>query len=253
MMPTTTPPPIRRRRVLLAMLAWLLVGVASTTWLFAYQRPMRREPAAGSGPRWDVTTMGVSIMTTTPRAEYVVPQGRVVLGRVTVNPPQGGPAVTARLERRVDIPLDPSEADARADELPSNPKWLALRQVEELRVAFLEEAARRAALDRVLLGRLSDDPWPRPLVRAFALPWVWAGTDLGLTTDDGKPYRLYAVLVPHWLIALVLLLVATRLTWPLLRRVPVGRCVGCGYDLRGSAGGCPECGLGRADGRDAGG
>jgi hypothetical protein len=29
------------------------------------------------------------------------------------------------------------------------------------------------------------------------------------------------------------------------RRVRGGRCVACGYDLRGSAAGCPECGMGR--------
>ena len=79
------------------------------------------------------------------------------------------------------------------------------------------------------------------------------GSDLGVTASNARPYRLHAVLIPHWLIVLILLLVSLRLSWPLLRRVPVGRCVGCGYDLRGSAGGCPECGLGRTDGGAAGG
>jgi hypothetical protein len=75
---------------------------------------------------------------------------------------------------------------------------------------------------------------------------------------DGSNYRMPGVKVrtssmflamPHWMVVLIGL---TAPTWWLVRRrkllrlerLSQGLCVGCGYDLRGSAAGgrCPECG-----------
>lgn len=66
--------------------------------------------------------------------------------------------------------------------------------------------------------------------------------------DDGSLVYGYLTL-PHWFP------IAVTGAWPLLtlalarplrrrRRMRRGLCVGCGYDLRGSTGPCPECGLG---------
>ncbi len=58
--------------------------------------------------------------------------------------------------------------------------------------------------------------------------------------------------LPHWLIALPLaalavgsILPAAAHRWRRWRSPGIGRCTGCGYDLRGSSGRCPECGRAR--------
>ena len=59
--------------------------------------------------------------------------------------------------------------------------------------------------------------------------------------------RYVAVVLPYWLITLPtsvpLLLIAWR-HWHDrgARRIAMGRCAACGYDLRESPGRCPECG-----------
>jgi hypothetical protein len=60
---------------------------------------------------------------------------------------------------------------------------------------------------------------------------------------NGAPYQL--VVIPYWFIVTLTGILPVR--WWLLRRrqrerVVTGRCLGCGYDLRGSSGRCPECG-----------
>jgi hypothetical protein len=64
---------------------------------------------------------------------------------------------------------------------------------------------------------------------------------------DGRRMR-YAVYVPHWLVVVVLLVPASVRFWMIVRRRRAAGqrarncCVVCGYDLRASAGRCPECG-----------
>jgi hypothetical protein len=77
----------------------------------------------------------------------------------------------------------------------------------------------------------------------------WADEDSG---REGVSRGSYILIVPEWA------LIAVFLVWPamwargVLRRrrrgrwAREGRCIKCGYDLRGSAGRCPECGEKRA-------
>jgi hypothetical protein len=64
--------------------------------------------------------------------------------------------------------------------------------------------------------------------------------------------QLVYALIPHWAIAVPLLLWSLwRLFGPAAerqRRLRKGQCVSCGYDLRASAGRCPECGAEIGDG-----
>lgn len=61
----------------------------------------------------------------------------------------------------------------------------------------------------------------------------------------GLPYNPILVSVPHWFMFVLFLLGPGLWTAALLRRrsrASRGLCAGCSYDLRGSAGRCPECG-----------
>ncbi|HEY2586610.1 MAG TPA: hypothetical protein VGI81_12675 [Tepidisphaeraceae bacterium] len=66
------------------------------------------------------------------------------------------------------------------------------------------------------------------------------------------PSPLWGVAVPHWFLFLctAALPATTGVRWSARRvaraRVRRGLCARCGYDLRASAGRCPECGLERA-------
>lgn len=60
---------------------------------------------------------------------------------------------------------------------------------------------------------------------------------------NGAGYRL--IVVPYWFVILVTAILPVR--WWVVRRrrrdrATTGRCLGCGYDLRGSPARCPECG-----------
>ncbi len=63
------------------------------------------------------------------------------------------------------------------------------------------------------------------------------------------PSTVRALHIPHWLI--LILTLPAPLAWVIryhrpARRLRLGLCVKCGYDLRGSAAKCPECGAVRA-------
>ena len=89
-----------------------------------------------------------------------------------------------------------------------------------------------------------------------------AGGEAGPTWDEGgtrviEASEHRAVTLPYWLLALAasgppLMWLAGRLG-PRWRRRRLGRCPGCGYDLRASPGRCPECGaMPDADGKSVG-
>ena len=76
--------------------------------------------------------------------------------------------------------------------------------------------------------------------------WDWR--DSTISGSDGRQLRLWTCALPHWAIALVLLLISVSpfLTRQVKRRVRRrhGRCLHCGYDLRGTTESrCPECGI----------
>ena len=55
----------------------------------------------------------------------------------------------------------------------------------------------------------------------------------------------YEVMFPHWLLFFVFFTpyaLSILLKWRLRRRIAIGSCVVCGYDLRATTDRCPECG-----------
>ena len=91
-------------------------------------------------------------------------------------------------------------------------------------------------------------------------PWALngAGFSVGFSRADGSKWGMgishAAVLrVPYWftfsaaaLAGSGLLLTGVRRAQRHRRRIRNNQCLNCGYDLRGSPGGCPECGAGRS-------
>ena len=62
---------------------------------------------------------------------------------------------------------------------------------------------------------------------------------------NGQRGVVHEVDVPFWLFAAFFvgpLVLSTRASYQLHKRLKVGMCLRCGYDLRGSPGACPECG-----------
>ncbi|MCC7387317.1 MAG: hypothetical protein IT431_00970 [Phycisphaerales bacterium] len=78
-----------------------------------------------------------------------------------------------------------------------------------------------------------------------------AWRDLGAGVQRGPSSRVFSrndVVVPLWLtfmLAAVALWAAWRFGFERRQRALAGCCVGCGYDLTGIDGVCPECGQGR--------
>jgi len=106
--------------------------------------------------------------------------------------------------------------------------------------------------------RVYPAPWAYPLPQPQFQTLGLRGALQPEREMDGSNYRMPGVKVrtssmflamPHWMVVLIGL---TAPTWWLVRRrkllrlerLSQGLCVGCGYDLRGSAAGgrCPECG-----------
>jgi hypothetical protein len=74
----------------------------------------------------------------------------------------------------------------------------------------------------------------------------FVGLDTGGPRWPDAPY--WMIRVPYWFVTLLFLALPTRLAWVHRRasrarsRRRLGLCQRCGYDLRASAGRCPECG-----------
>jgi hypothetical protein len=80
--------------------------------------------------------------------------------------------------------------------------------------------------------------------------WQAAGFCIGRATDvlDRPGTWCAFVGVPHWVIVVVAAWTPARRArawWRDWRRRRLGLCAACGYDLRASAGRCPECGTDR--------
>ncbi len=105
--------------------------------------------------------------------------------------------------------------------------------------------------------------WRITYSSATAIPWLTNLTlrrqFLGFAVGRGNPSQTFydswvrfAVIVPHWGLALVLAALPAARGWRLLttrRRRIAGMCSVCGYDLRATPERCPECGA--AHGRAA--
>ena len=86
---------------------------------------------------------------------------------------------------------------------------------------------------------------PRRLQPRFTRPLSFVIEDVDLFVPTGPASSLVAVAVPAWALLLVALLGPARRVAIVLRerrRFMRGRCVACGYDLRGADGQCAECG-----------
>jgi hypothetical protein len=63
------------------------------------------------------------------------------------------------------------------------------------------------------------------------------------SVDHPPDYRLRAIAIPHWFLALLFtILPAIRLRIAVRSRQSTGHCPQCGYDLRATPERCPECG-----------
>jgi hypothetical protein len=99
---------------------------------------------------------------------------------------------------------------------------------------------------------LNDNPDVYPVLRASGGSWARAGFQMGRDVyDDPGRFRgrlhsvTYGVVFPYWALCLAAFpLPAVRLRRHLRtrRRLRLGLCLRCGYDLRASPGTCPECG-----------
>ncbi len=104
-------------------------------------------------------------------------------------------------------------------------------------------------------GRMGQFDWRWPRVRG------WTGLDIAdLRTDAGKttnrvssssplPVVGWVLVFPAWLLAVMFAVPATciaasrkRRVLRTRRRIRLGLCLACGYDLRASQDRCPECG-----------
>jgi len=79
---------------------------------------------------------------------------------------------------------------------------------------------------------------------SYALTDANANTGV-VTTVATWPYQ--GLTIPDWLLIAILAVPTFRSirgVWVRRRRKARGLCIGCGYDLRGAPGRCPECGRG---------
>ncbi|MCY2950687.1 MAG: hypothetical protein NTU53_01765 [Planctomycetota bacterium] len=82
---------------------------------------------------------------------------------------------------------------------------------------------------------------PRPIVTS----WSLLGIVGGFTLAPPATAREIHVSVPYWLLTALLAFYPARRAWTRrrqMRRLRLGLCLTCGYDLRASKDRCPECG-----------
>jgi len=90
----------------------------------------------------------------------------------------------------------------------------------------------------------ADDAWRKALRRSAASQFQWIGVERYLLRQGwsvtfihfGWLAAVFSLFPVLWLIFI------GRPTWRRFRRRRLGRCIQCGYDLRASTAGCPECG-----------
>jgi hypothetical protein len=90
--------------------------------------------------------------------------------------------------------------------------------------------------------------WERhPFTRWPAASKSWTGIDMRLTWKDPVGQTMSRrVAIPHWppvVASAVLPAILFGQYWRRYRRRRAGRCIECGYDLRGTPQRCPECGM----------
>jgi hypothetical protein len=87
---------------------------------------------------------------------------------------------------------------------------------------------------------------------ATSLPPLWqfdiGRTELRFKGHRGPPLRVHRLWFPHWVLSALLAILPSHWLWRRWRRSRIkGKCLACGYDLRGTPGSkaCPECGAER--------
>ncbi|MEM9251873.1 MAG: hypothetical protein AAGB29_05945 [Planctomycetota bacterium] len=87
--------------------------------------------------------------------------------------------------------------------------------------------------------------WTSPAADATYPDGSWRGSVSRDIFNQGVQFYGGVAVVPGWSIVLPWGLLTAMLVYLLVRRIARqthGRCTSCGYDLRGSADACPECG-----------
>ena len=201
--------------------------------------------------------------------------------RITRRDAFGANRVVAMARGTVPVPPKAPIAILTREELV--PWWSNLSQVmdEQVRAVHAQESTRRAQGDKTTVRPtvLFDDArgWPLPALRCRwdhgLVPGGPEGGEIlqgGIELEPANPQQMSSLSIddqralPYWPIwrglavdtsfyatILFVLLGGIDFTRRELRRVR-GRCIKCGYDLRGDfSTGCSECGWGRENGRGA--
>jgi len=96
--------------------------------------------------------------------------------------------------------------------------------------------------------------WYDYVLQKYGHTWMGFGRVAPKGTEVANGILPYAtlVMVPDWFVLLAFAILPAYLTWLNFRAIAIRRyrrkhsmCARCGYDLRGSAQRCPECGLAR--------
>jgi hypothetical protein len=104
-------------------------------------------------------------------------------------------------------------------------------------VTFYDDPVTTAGVSSWQLGGLLTVQ--ERFLKCFSLPKLFWRQSRGLA---GEPKRIDIVACPLW-VPIAVFSLAGILMWPHRRRMHVGGCASCGYDLTGNVSGrCPECG-----------
>ena len=204
------------RRIALTLALFLLLGAiinVAVAWSLALFKPMR----------YQVSLNGMFEPTTIPNWD------------VAVIPRWGAVFIYAQASDRMkrEGPVDPAKI----------PQWSLAASPPSRVDAQRERSITEIAYGWPLVASFSRESWPAPVEWGLRIPWF---SKYDRRTLPLRPFWPGFAINTIFYAAILWLLFA--FTFALRRRMRAhrGRCVGCGYDLRGRAvesNACPECGV----------